>query len=847
MRNSHLTLLFALIAVSIIQPAKAAQAESQVVAQQPILKSATEIIQINSVRINSVANNIEVILETKEGAKLQVNPTKEGNSYIADIPNAQLTNEFLRQDKPIAGITAISVSNLTSTSIRVQITGEGKFPQIELFDGDEGLIFSVAPVVSVAPEAPPQKPELQATNPDPDEAAIELVVTSDAKEEEDPVNQSRNVTVVTREQIEQQTVLTRNLAEVLGKTVPGLGLPTGGGNPGSRFRGRDLVVLVDGVPQSSNRGGGRELRNIDPGIVERVEVIRGTSAAYGSGATGAVINIITRQSSQGKIRYSSSFGVNGSTSHVDDSLGGYLQQSISGKTGNIDFTLNGSIEGAGSYFDAAGSRIPPDPQRQGGSADSRTVSLFGKLGLDLGNQQRLQLSVNRFAGSQNTEYTNDPSVNSIPGRQKARTIKGLVLDTPQEYNNTQVNLQYFNPNVLGSQVQSQLFYRNQQTRQIPFNDTVRNIIRQSDLESEKFGTKLQIRTPLSKNNALGLSWGLDYNTEKSSETIGLFDRASYQNSGGLVFKKTSNRTWIPQINQSNLGLFGQINWRVSDALSVNAGIRNEQIRATVGDFITLGNVAVKGGDLNRSATVFNAGTTLNLSNQVSLFASFNQGFSFTDIGRILRDTKTSIAINQLNPEPQKVDNYEIGIRGKWSNLQASVSGFYSKSDLGSTFDTDTLVVIRAPERIYGIEATVDTQVSKDWNLGGTATWSEGEIDIARSGNYTSLDGYRISPLKVSAYIENQTLPGWNNRLQLFYSGNRSQFGNSTKDGELPVSSFLTLDYLSSVKLGSGKLQVGIENLLNNQYFPVSSQLRNEDATYAAARGRTLSLKYSFDW
>lgn len=56
---------------------------------------------------------------------------------------------------------------------------------------------------------------------------------------------------------------------------------------GQTLRGRSMLVMVDGVPLNTNRDSSRNLANIDPALIERVEVIRGSSAIYGSGATGA--------------------------------------------------------------------------------------------------------------------------------------------------------------------------------------------------------------------------------------------------------------------------------------------------------------------------------------------------------------------------------------------------------------------------------------------------------------------------------------------------------------------------------------------------------------------------------
>ena len=52
-------------------------------------------------------------------------------------------------------------------------------------------------------------------------------------------------------------------------------------------RSRLVLVMVDGVPLNTNRDSSRNLANIDPALIERIEVIRGSSAIYGSGATAA--------------------------------------------------------------------------------------------------------------------------------------------------------------------------------------------------------------------------------------------------------------------------------------------------------------------------------------------------------------------------------------------------------------------------------------------------------------------------------------------------------------------------------------------------------------------------------
>jgi iron complex outermembrane recepter protein len=201
-------------------------------------------------------------------------------------------------------------------------------------------------------------------------------------------------------------------------------------------------------------------------------------------------------------------------------------------------------------------------------------------------------------------------------------------------------------------------------------------------------------------------------------------------------------------------------------------------------------------------------------------------------------------------EPQKVDNYEIGIKGEWSNVQASVSAFYNTSDLGADFAVvdNFLETIRAPQRVYGVEAAIDVQPSPKWKLGGTLTWLEGENDPEDDGSFVALNSITVPPLKLTGYVENQTTPGWSNRLQFLLSGSRERAFNDEIDSA-PIDSFFTVDYLSRIKIGQGELQIGVQNLFNSQYFPVYSQYFAPffDSSNYAGRGRSLSVGYRLTW
>jgi iron complex outermembrane receptor protein len=691
---------------------------------------------------------------------------------------------------------------------------------------------------------------------------VEIVVTA-TRTAERVTNVPRSITVIDSQEIQQQTGPSRSVGESLANQVPGFAAPTQTtATYGQTLRGRDVSVLIDGVPQTTNlQSFGREFRNIDPSAIERIEVVRGSTAIYGAQATGGVINIITRRPTEERLAAITEVGVNSTLTNTEDALGFNAQQTISGRSGNFDLTGTVSLSRSGAFYDAKGSRIP---FFEIGGDSSTLFNVFGKVGVDLDTEQRLQLTVNHYRETQDPNVIPDFRVDDQEGRQKARAIRTGNLDIDGETpgnKSTQLNLSYTNQNLFGSSLQSQIYYRTNSNVGVPLDYRTSEFfgpflgVTRSRAENEQIGGRLAIATPLSRAENLRLTWGSDYITEDSKQRFDLYDPQRFDESGGRVYRKISERPFVPPYTYNSLGLFGQMEWNIDDIVILSGGIRHERIGLEVNDYTTFNDRQIQGGDRKFNATLFNTGAVYKINDNFNVFGNFSQGFSVPDFGRILReppDNFVGIESSLEVTQPQKVNNYEIGIRGAWQSVQMSLSAFYNTSDLGVSFqpvgNTGRLELKRAPERIYGLEGTVDWQPGRAWSLGGTATYIEGESQ-ENKGSYLALDSSRIPPLKLTAYVQNETLPGWNNRLQFLYSGNRDRGFKDGSDGGR-ISSYLTVDYISAVKIGSGVLQVKVENLLNNQYFPVLSQYIagfGVDSSNYAGRGLTLSINYRLNW
>lgn len=668
------------------------------------------------------------------------------------------------------------------------------------------------------------------------------------------------ITVVRREEVEAQANITPRLGAILAQTVPGLGAGTETmSNYGQNLRGRTVLVLIDGVPQSTSRNVSRDFVNIDPAMVERVEVIRGATSLYGDGATGGVINIITRRGAVGRPQFTTSVGTEAALSEFGEGLGPRISQHVAGSRGALDYVLGGSFTNTAGVFDAEGDRIPADPTGQGGVADTRSYDFLGKLGYTTG-AQRLQLTTNYFRSRQDTDFATAPTVGPTG---KSRAIQGLELERGQGSNNLILNLEYTHGSILGSRLRAQTYHRQLETAFRPgdFRSGAWSgkTIFQSYVDSEKTGGRLEIETPLLERLEASLLWGADYTSELTAQRVYFFDPAAFDATGGLRFRRTGEGVFVPPIDTRSLGFFAQAGVRPLSRLMLRGGVRHERASAQLDDFTALNGIAVAGGTLDFDPVLFNAGAVLDATDAVQLFTNFSQGFSLADLGLVVRIPPPGFTLGSQTADAQRVNQVEAGLRAAWERFQASVAAFRNTSELGTSLGRD-LEVVRAPERVYGVELTLDARPLEALGLGGTLSWTEGEYE--KTGNeqveWVPLNTFRIQPMKLTGYAEHQATERWRNRIQVLHSGSRDRAfeavveagGNPSNPGFglRPVKAYTVVDLLSTINVGPGTLDVAVRNLFNTQYYPIVSQLMPIGPTsYSAASGATLSVGYTVSY
>ena len=142
--------------------------------------------------------------------------------------------------------------------------------------------------------------------------SIDTIIVTATRSSIPTKNATVPVTIIDREQIELS--LAKDLSQIL-RFEAGLDIGRNGG-PGQAtslfLRGTEsnhTLVLVDGVRINPGTIGGAAFQNINPKIIERIEIVKGArSALYGTDAIGGVINIITKKVTSDFINTSVGFG-----------------------------------------------------------------------------------------------------------------------------------------------------------------------------------------------------------------------------------------------------------------------------------------------------------------------------------------------------------------------------------------------------------------------------------------------------------------------------------------------------------------------------------------------------------
>ena len=652
------------------------------------------------------------------------------------------------------------------------------------------------------------------------------------------------VSVITEREVEHTRALTEDATAVLARTIPGYAESSQAmSNTGETLRGRTALRLFDGVPQTSPlREGNRSGTFTDMGLIGRIEVINGPSASEGIGASGGIINYISKTANKPGTEVTLTSRL--TTQFKDDSEGWKVGLDVAHKADLFDLPMATSFIDRGMTYDGNGRRIGLNTS--GSLADSESKNVFLKVGTNFGRNesQRLQASLSKFhvIGKGNYILVDGDRELGITNTSE----RGQPLGAKTEFNDfKQGALQYSNDDLLGGTLTLHLYKADQamrfvaeggDDRQDPLIAPLGTLIDQSEIHSKKKGLRSSYARQDFLVRGLEIRGGVDVVEDTTDQNLAL-----------------TGRLWVPPMIYKSTAPWVQLSYDYGP-VTVSGGFRREDGELTVETYTTTffrNRVTVQGGSLDYQENLPNYGVIWRLPRDMSVFAAYGKGFSLPNIGIPLRNQNRpgqSVA-GILDLQALVVDNKEVGFnwRGGWANFGASY--YESKSDFGVSLFVDPasndFVMRRQPIDIKGFELTADARLSPSLRVGALYSKIEGKTVFTDGGPLDREMGVLdINPDKLGLWAEWQYSPRGSVRI-----GSTTLFDRDLNIGregfEERTKGYTLVDLVANYELPRkyGTLSLGVENVTDKFYILSWSQVvgfRN----YWSGRGRVWSLTHT---
>ena len=515
---------------------------------------------------------------------------------------------------------------------------------------------------------------------------------------------------------------------------PGISYMGAVGNGGTALAARgftghtSVMQLYDGTRLYI--GAGTVTFPVDTWSVERIDVLRGpASVLYGEGATGAVINTVSKKSFSGEIR-----------NHLRVGYGSYDRRQTA-------FDSGGSLDDAWSY------RFTLNQQASNGSVDrgdSKSLAISGALRWDANDDLSFTLA-HDYGDIEPPSYFGTPLVNGHY-RESLRKKNYNIANADNHYNDqwTRLTTDWQITDALSASNQlyflkTNRYWRNAETYSwLPGDRVERKGYYRIKHEQEQIGDR---QTFTLNHHLFGLdsktAVGVDYNSIRfvrnhdfsntSSSSVPL----SQSGGGGYL----SNAPYAPgehsQIKQ--FSLFAENQTQLFERLSLISGIRKDQVHLDRDDLLknTRSDRSLSGGNW-RLGLVFSTTDDLSLYGQ---YATSTDGVS----------NLLTLGVADQQWDLTEAKQTEIGLkqqfldgRGEWTLAAYHIvkKKLISRDPINPTISQQV-----GQQSSDGLEASLELNLAHDWRLSANAAFVRAEFDDFNetvAGVAYSRDGNRPS-------------------------------------------------------------------------------------------------------
>ncbi|MEZ8824042.1 TonB-dependent receptor [Vibrio amylolyticus] len=654
------------------------------------------------------------------------------------------------------------------------------------------------------------------------------------------------------EKIEQEYRGGKTLGDILASAIPSLDVSSGARtNLGQNLRGRKMLVMIDGVSLQSSRSISRHLDSIEPFNIDSIEVLSGSTSIYGAGATGGVINIITKKAQSEELEFESYVGGTSGLNSSED-FDYKLAQSISGGNEKVQARTSVVYTETQGFFDANDNIVTPDIS-QGSLQFNKTVDFLTTVGVNVSETKKLNLLAQYYDSQQDSPYGL-----YIVGRDFVDVREGFESDREHGTKRIMLSASYVDDQFLGHQLITEASYRQEDQTYTPYYQS----------SGQQITDVISLKAALAKSfDKFNIVYGIDAYQDKLESNQALYDPTIANDSGNLVNKTYAQVGRYPGVEVSSVAAFAQADYSITEDWTVEGGVRYQYMSNKIDDFVGYSQQkkiaagsgtsadAVPGGTTDYGVALFNLGTIYHLNRDSQVWANFSQGFDLADPAKyygqgdytLVGDhwqLEDSINVNESKMTGIKTNSVELGYRLDTGNLNLQTAAYYSQSDKNVTYNKTTLLIeeIDDKKRVYGLEAMASYWVHEKIQLGASGHYVVSEVK--GDNGWEDYDAGYASTSKANAWA------GWYDADLAVKLQSQTMFDYEDASNN-KLNGYTLFDLVGSYQLPVGSLGFGIQNLLNKDYTTAWGQRAQiiYSSHYDAAaydykgRGRTYTLNY----
>ncbi len=466
---------------------------------------------------------------------------------------------------------------------------------------------------------------------------------------------------------------------------------------GSRaaFGIRGIKLIVDGIPETTPDGQG-QLDNLNLGIIDRIEVLKGPSSSLYGNASGGVISIKT-------------------TNKIDQPFSNW--KAAIGSYGFQNYQATAGIKSGTSSFIFHGNYVTSDGYRVQSGFQQYNFNVNASF--KISEKFNLKALVN-YSDSPQADDPGGLNLEAVEENRRQARDANVLFKTGETIQQFKTGLSAVWNLRSNTTVEGYLFYNNRQFEgRLPF----------------EFGGLVDLG-----RDYLGQGANITYSKGKNTLKAG-YD-FGYQNDNRQRFRNLEGEKGQQTLDQkerfTNLGVFVTNHLEV-DKWYFTGGIRFDYNKlAAVDEFL-------EGGDDSGEVTLnsFNpsAGVSYAFAKANNIYINLATSFETPALSELSANPNGDRGFNE-DLQAQKATNYELGIKGQLTNnLRYQIAFFY----INTQDDLVPFELAAFPDRTFfrnagrterkGIEVEGAYSISKAWTFTAAYTYSDFKYD-----DFTTTDG-----------------------------------------------------------------------------------------------------------